>query len=81
MSCHGPAVYSFFNGLAGTNPFFHQVYNRIVEMDMLEIGIVTEWQQMKIDSLVNEAQVWNGVTRNYYTMSQYDLPICRMMDS
>ena len=31
--------FSFFNGLAGTNPFFHDVYCQLVELEVCELSV------------------------------------------
>lgn len=77
------SVYSFFNGLAGTNRMFHEVYCRIVEIDLADIGLNTEWELMKVETLgskpPNDPQ-WNVIKRPYYTLDDYRLPICRFTE-
>lgn len=70
------SVYSFFNGLAGTNPFFHKVMTRIAELDLADMGIKTEFVAMEIPSL--EDKVWEGIKRPYWSLTQYNLPICKL---
>ncbi|CAG8457816.1 9809_t:CDS:2 [Paraglomus occultum] len=69
-------VYSFFNGLGATNPFFHDVYCRIAEMHLASIGLSTEYVEIKIDP--SEDKIWEGVKARYWTLDTYRLPICRI---
>lgn len=85
LDCHSPSVYSFFNGMAGTNGFFHEVYNNVAEMDLNENALNTKWETFPVDSgecrqESNDNHVWNGIQRNYYTLTHYDLPVCTLMD-
>ena len=73
------AVYSFFNGLAGTNPFFHEVYCNIAAMDLEALGLSTEYQQMVIPKESVEF-VWKGVKRAYWSLPIYNLPVCHFKE-
>ncbi|KAJ3343759.1 Arginine N-methyltransferase 2 [Gonapodya sp. JEL0774] len=42
-------VYSFFNGLASGNTFFHDVACRVAEVDLADAGFDTEWVQVPFD--------------------------------
>ena len=68
-------IFSFFNGLGGTNPFFHDVYCRIVEMEFEELGYSTTYVPMEMDP--SEAKIWDGVKRRYWSLSKYNLPIIK----
>ncbi|KAG9305807.1 hypothetical protein G9A89_001096 [Geosiphon pyriformis] len=70
-------VYSFFNGLGATNPFFHDVYCRIAEMHLLEVGMSTQFQEISIDPSADE--IWEGVKGRYWTLETYRLPICQFL--
>lgn len=70
-------IYSFFNGLgASTNAFFHTVYCRLVDMELKQFGIKTEYVAVDIDP--SDTKIWAGVTRKYWVLTQYNLPICLM---
>ncbi|KAI3628241.1 type IV protein arginine methyltransferase [Malassezia furfur] len=72
----GPeARFSFFHGLAATNRFLYEVYTRVSELDLREIGLVTEWQTLCPRV---EAEDWNGVKRQYWSLAQYYLPIAHL---
>jgi protein arginine N-methyltransferase 2 len=62
-------IFSFFNGLAGTNPFFHDVYCRIVEMEMADMGLNVQYVQMDMDP--SEAKVWDGIKRRFELESAF----------
>ncbi|KAF9924061.1 hypothetical protein BGZ65_008531 [Modicella reniformis] len=68
-------VYSYFNGLGATNEFFHDVYNKISELELSEMGFTVEYEEMDIGLKEEE---WNGVKRAYWTLNKYFLPICRL---
>jgi protein arginine N-methyltransferase 2 len=65
-------VYSFFNGLAGTNPFFHDVACQIAELDLQEMGFKVEWQVIDMEALGDD--VWKDIKRAYWSLPQYRLP-------
>jgi len=67
-------IYSFFNGLAATNPFFHDLYCRIAAVDLLDMGLHTEYRTVPMDV---KAEEWEGVKGKYWTLNTYNLPICR----
>ena len=71
------AVYSFFNGLAGTNSFFHDVYNQVAAADLFEMGIETEYIDIEVAKLGDE--LWKRTARAYYSLPMYQLPICQLM--
>ncbi|PRP87556.1 arginine N-methyltransferase 2 [Planoprotostelium fungivorum] len=71
-------VYSFFNGLGGSNPFFHAVYCRIAEMEMLQMGLETTYIKVEMEEPTDKA--WDGVARKYFTLNHYNLPMCRLID-
>lgn len=72
-------MFSFFNGLGGTNPFFHDVYCRIVELEFEELGYNTTYIPIEIDP--SEAKIWDGVKRRYWSLKKYNLPIIMSMDT
>lgn len=72
----GPdARFSFFHGLAATNRFLYEVYTRVSELDLRDIGLVTEWRTLH--PRVAE-EVWNGVKRQYWSLDAYYLPVAHM---
>ncbi|KAG2173436.1 hypothetical protein INT44_008788 [Umbelopsis vinacea] len=71
-------IYTWFNGLGATNQFFHDVYCRISEIDLREMGLSTEYIEMKI-STADEDGVWENVRQRYWVLDTYKLPICRFL--
>ncbi|KAJ3392020.1 hypothetical protein HDU84_004948 [Entophlyctis sp. JEL0112] len=71
-------VYSYFNGLAGSNPFFHEVACAVCDADLRELGIETQTEQIEMGTLGDD--VWAGVARKYWTLPIYNLPTCRFID-
>ncbi|ORY38915.1 S-adenosyl-L-methionine-dependent methyltransferase [Rhizoclosmatium globosum] len=67
-------IYSYFNGLSGSNPFFHEVSCAICESDLQDMGIETSIEKIDMGSLGDE--VWDGVRRAYWTLPIYNLPTC-----
>ena len=65
-------IYSFFNGLCGTNPFFHDVSCQIVELDLLEMGLRTSFEDVDVETLGDD--VWRNVKRAYWSLPVYRLP-------
>lgn len=72
---NGPnSRFSFFHGLGATNRFFYEVYTRISELDLKEIGLTTQWTTMQ--PKVTE-QEWQGVKRKYWDLADYYCPLAR----
>uniref|UniRef100_A0A6B2L9F0 Protein arginine N-methyltransferase 2 n=1 Tax=Arcella intermedia TaxID=1963864 RepID=A0A6B2L9F0_9EUKA len=67
-------IYSFFNGLAGTNGFFHDVYCKIVDLEMRELGFTTEYIKEDIDV---QDKVWDGINGKYFQLNYYNYPIIK----
>ncbi|OZJ05539.1 hypothetical protein BZG36_01672 [Bifiguratus adelaidae] len=56
-------TYTFFNGLGATNQFFHDIYCRISEIDLKELGLGCEWVEMDVPS-AGEDGVWEDVRQS-----------------
>ncbi|TPX61480.1 hypothetical protein PhCBS80983_g01115 [Powellomyces hirtus] len=67
-------IYSYFNGLAGTNSFFHDVACGLAEADLEEMGIHTTFKEVVMDDLGDET--WKGIKRAYWSLPLYRLPVC-----
>ncbi|CAG8579632.1 10381_t:CDS:2 [Diversispora eburnea] len=76
-------IYSFFNGLGATNSFFHDVYCKIVEMHLAELGLEINFIEIPLDEIFNDEKecerIWEGVKRRYWNLNLYRLPICKFM--
>lgn len=67
-------IYSFFNGLAPDNLFFHGVACNCVKLQLSELGFDTEFAQCQIEKV--DEKVWEGVRRPYWHgRDTYYLPI------
>ncbi|EIM20415.1 arginine N-methyltransferase [Wallemia mellicola CBS 633.66] len=67
--------FSFFHGLGATNPVFYDVYTRISDLHLDQIGMSAEWQDVPVKEL---SAVWKGVRRSYWNLPCYKLPIAKM---
>jgi len=67
--------FSFFNGLGATNALFYDVYTRVSELHLADVGLDVEWSD--VDVHTGSATRW-GQTREYFGMPLYRLPIGRM---
>ena len=53
------SIYSYFNGLAADNGFFHMVYCNIAKAELAQLGFETEFVSLPIDC--SDPKVWEGV--------------------
>lgn len=68
-------IYSYFNGLAPDNIFFHMVYGRLVSLEMAKLGFMTSFQPLDVKSALDPS-VWEGVKNKYWHLQKYFLPTC-----
>ncbi|KAL6754912.1 arginine N-methyltransferase 2 [Haematococcus lacustris] len=68
-------VYTFFNGLAPDNVFFHSVYGRLVQLELAALGLSTSYEKVDIQQAV-QPEVWAGVRNKYWHLPYYFLPKC-----
>lgn len=52
---------------------------QIVEMDLFEAGLDTEWETLDVPDL-SAAGEWDDIKRPYWTLKQYKLPTCKFYD-
>jgi protein arginine N-methyltransferase 2 len=71
-------VYSFFNGLGGRNVFFHDVYKQLIELELRQMGLQTEYTTLSVDSIHDTT--WDGVKREYWSLDSYYLPKCTFLE-
>ena len=67
-------VYSYFNGLAPDNIFFHTVYCQLAAKELGRLGFETSFDVVPIDTKSDE--IWKGVKRRYWWGDTYFLPTC-----
>eukprot|EP00210_Caulerpa_lentillifera_P003699 g3532.t1 len=70
-------VYSFFNGLAPDNGFFHLVYCEIVKAELKSLGFDTQFVPLPVNTDSNET--WKGVKHRYWWNDVYQLPVAQFM--
>lgn len=68
---HG--VYSYFNGLCGTNQFFHDVACGISECDLHECQMQVKYIDVEMDKLDDD--VWKDIRRPYWSLPIYRVPV------
>ncbi|RKP18521.1 S-adenosyl-L-methionine-dependent methyltransferase [Rozella allomycis CSF55] len=69
-------IYTFFNGLGGTNQFFYNVYSRIVDMDLAQLGFKVEFENISMNDLGDG--IWQDTRREYWSLPVYKLPVCNL---
>ena len=63
------------HGLGATNQFFYDVYTRISELDLREIGLTTQWHTLA--PKIKEEE-WHGVKQKYWQLERYYCPIAQL---
>ncbi|KAK6540683.1 Arginine N-methyltransferase 2 [Orbilia ellipsospora] len=72
--------FGFFNGLGADRQIAYDVYKKVVEIDLLEAGLETEWHEVAVDSKKMEGEgEWKGVRRKYWDLEKYWLPVCKFI--
>ncbi|KAK6348672.1 Arginine N-methyltransferase 2 [Orbilia javanica] len=72
--------FGFFNGLGADRQIAYDVYKKVVDIDLLEAGLETEWVEVEIDSKKMEGDgEWKGVRRKYWDLEKYWLPVSRFI--
>lgn len=51
---------------------------QVVEMDLFEAGLDTEWRDIHIPDL-DESGEWEGVRRKYWALDNYRMPTCKFI--
>ena len=69
-------VYTYFNGLAPDNIFFHTVYCRLAQAELASLGFETKFDVVDIDT--RDPEIWRGVKRRYWWGDKYFLPTCTL---
>ncbi|ETN39417.1 uncharacterized protein HMPREF1541_05640 [Cyphellophora europaea CBS 101466] len=69
--------WSYFNGMGADRQISYDVYQKVVEIDLLDAGFDVEWTDIALPDLGNE---WEGVRRKYWNVSSYRLPVCKYLD-
>ncbi|KAL7154977.1 hypothetical protein ABFS83_03G041500 [Erythranthe nasuta] len=72
-------IYSFFNGLCGSNPFFHVVYCQLVSLELETLGYSTQLIPLPVKDCLGK-ETWEGVKHKYWQLDTYYLPVCQPID-
>lgn len=72
-------IYSFFNGLCGSNPFFHAVYCQLVSLELQSLGYSTQFIPLPVKECLNE-KTWEGVKQKYWQLDTYYLPVSQSLE-
>ncbi|KAK8206538.1 Arginine N-methyltransferase 2 [Zalaria obscura] len=70
--------FGFFNGLGADRQVCYDVYTKVVEMDLFEAGLDTEFQEIAIPDLQEKGE-WEGVRRKYWALDTYRMPTCKFV--
>ncbi|KAF2269083.1 arginine N-methyltransferase 2 [Lojkania enalia] len=71
--------FGFFNGMGADRQVCYDVYNQIVELDLLEAGFDTEWETIPVPNFGEEGQ-WEGVRQKYWVLQNYKLATCSFIE-
>jgi len=72
----GPSSkFSWFNGLGATNALFYDVYTRLAELQLGDIGLSVQWSDVEVHGEDNT--IWSG-SRKYFSLPFFRLPICQL---
>jgi len=66
-------LYSYFNGLAADNPFFHAVTCQLVKSELERLGLATQFISLPID--VSDKRTWRNIGNKYWQLDTYFLPV------
>lgn len=67
--------FGLFNGLGADRQISQDVYKQVLEIDLLDAGLETEWRDMKVPDL-NVNKEWDGVRKSYWVLDTYSMPTC-----
>jgi protein arginine N-methyltransferase 2 len=70
--------FGFFNGLGADRQVCYDVYTRVVEMDLFDAGMDTEFEDTRIPDLDEQGE-WEGVRRRYWALDNYRMPTCKFV--
>ncbi|KAI6021394.1 S-adenosyl-L-methionine-dependent methyltransferase [Pisolithus microcarpus] len=68
--------FSFFNGLGATNALLYDVYSRVSECHLSDIGADVRWCFVQVDGEEDQGR-WER-SREYFTQPVYRLPIAQL---
>lgn len=66
-------LYSYFNGLAADNPFFHAVCCEVSRRELAAQGLAVQFVSLPIN--VSDPAIWKGIQNKYWQLDTYYLPV------
>lgn len=70
-------VYSYFNGLAADQIFYHLVSNDVARVELRALGFRVSYEAMPMK--VDGEEIWKGVKSRYWRLPVYFAPICVLL--
>ncbi|PSK44003.1 Protein arginine N-methyltransferase 2 [Elsinoe australis] len=67
-------LFGFYHGLGADRQVCYDVYTKVVELDLMDAGLETEWEEIPVPTIV-----WEGVRRSYWNVDIYRLPVCKFV--
>lgn len=75
----GKGLFGFYNGLGADRQVCYDVYTRLVEIDLFDAGMDTEWIDIQVPDLDKQGE-WEGVKHKYWAnVNPYKLPTCKFL--
>lgn len=56
----------------------YDVYTRVAELDLKDIGLVTDWHTLRPTTT---QETWQGVVRKYWQLDTINVPVSKMDQS
>jgi protein arginine N-methyltransferase 2 len=72
-------VYSYFNGLAADQIFYHLVSNDVARLELGALGFEVSYEAMPMK--VDDEEIWKGVKSRYWRLPVYFVPICILKEN
>jgi type IV protein arginine methyltransferase len=72
-------VYSYFNGLAADQIFYHLVSNDVARLELRALGFEVSYEAMPVK--VDDEEIWKGVKSRYWRLPVYFVPICILQEN
>ncbi|PNS17175.1 Protein arginine N-methyltransferase 2 [Sphaceloma murrayae] len=66
--------FGFYHGLGADRQVCYDVYTKVVELDLMDAGLETEWEEIPVPTIE-----WEGVRRSYWNVDIYRLPVCKFV--
>lgn len=67
--------FGWYNGLGADRQICYDVYTKVAEMDLYEVGFDTVWEDIKVPSTLKGGKEWEGTRRPYWELDVYKLPV------